>query len=55
MRVLLTFAVLIGALWIFDAYEYDGYCRYALLHQFEQTVDYFGRSVNNTMTGRGGR
>ena len=52
MRVLLTLAILIGALWAFDAYEYDGYYREAVLYQFNQTVDNFGRSMNTLMLGR---
>ena len=54
MRVLLTLAGLIGALWAVDAYEYDGYFRNAVLFQFEQAVNDFSRTANNLMLGRGG-
>jgi len=54
MRALLTLAILIGALWAFDAYEYDGYYRRAALYEIKQTVDNFSRTANNLMTGRGG-
>jgi hypothetical protein len=54
MRVLVTLAILIGALWAFDVYEYDGYYRRALLYEFKQTVDSFSRTANTLMTGRGG-
>jgi len=54
MRVLWTLAIVVGALWAFDAYEYDGYYRNAVLYQFEQTVNNFSRTANNLMLGRGG-
>jgi len=53
MRVLLTLAILIGALWAFDAYECDGYYRNAVLYEFKQTIDNFSRTANNLMIGRG--
>jgi hypothetical protein len=54
MRILLALAALIGVLWVFDAYVYDGCYRYAALYQFEQAVDNFSHSANKLMTGRGG-
>jgi hypothetical protein len=54
MRTLLNLAIMVGVLWAFDAYEYNGLYRYAVLHQIEQTVGNFSRAANNLMLGRGG-
>ena len=37
--ILLIAAVLIAALFVFDAYEYDGYYRHAVIEQ----IDHFGK------------
>jgi len=47
-------AILIGALWAFDAYEYDGYYSRAVTYQLKQTVNNFRQTANKLMLGRGG-
>ena len=53
MRVLLTLAILVGALWAFDAYEYGGYYWNSVSYQLRHDADEFSRTVSNVLSGHG--